>query len=93
MTERGIGTRSAAPDFLDDPDVRPACRGADTARFFGSDHAQAGVIAVYCTPCEIRPACREWALAQSPESLYGVWGGLTRNQRRDIRRRRLWERS
>lgn len=61
-------------------------RGADTAVFFGSDAAQASAIAVYCTPCDVRQACADWALRQSPHVLYGVWGGMTRNQRRAIRR-------
>jgi WhiB family transcriptional regulator, redox-sensing transcriptional regulator len=35
-----------------------------------------------CQRCPILPECRSWALSRHEE--FGVWGGLTPRQRRDI---------
>ncbi|SBT64246.1 Transcription factor WhiB [Micromonospora sediminicola] len=86
-----LGTRSAAPDFLDDPDVVPACAGVDSALFFPTreDSAAAAETANrYCRACPVRTPCRQWALRQSPNDLYGIWGGTTREDRLRIHRRR-----
>lgn len=86
MSHGGIGTRSVGPDFLDDPEVRPACKDADPERFFteGGD-AAISVAVTYCHPCPLYRPCRAWALRQSSD-LHGVWGGTTRTQRKQLRR-------
>ncbi|MFG3709192.1 WhiB family transcriptional regulator [Micromonospora sp. NPDC047670] len=90
MSVRGIGIRSAGPDFLD-PDIEAACADADPEVFFpeGSSHELAAALAEdrYCRPCPYYRRCRQWALAQT-EDLYGIWAGTTKEQRRHLRRTR-----
>lgn len=38
-----------------------------------------------CAVCGIRAACLDYALTRDD---YGIWGGLTRGERRTLRRRR-----
>lgn len=38
-----------------------------------------------CGGCEVRSACLEWALEARQD--HGVWGGLTEDERRSLRRR------
>lgn len=62
-----------------------ACRETDTAVFFtgrGGNHAAAREICGRCPAVEL---CAEWALEQSADKLHGVWGGLSRDERRAIR--------
>ena len=40
---------------------------------------------LYCDGCPFKAPCAEYAIAHEPE---GLWGGLTPNQRADIRRKR-----
>jgi WhiB family redox-sensing transcriptional regulator len=40
-----------------------------------------------CGSCEVRSACLEWALEAKQE--HGVWGGLTEDERRSLRRRTM----
>lgn len=40
-----------------------------------------------CAGCKHVDDCADWASAQGAE-LHGVWGGLTANDRRDVRRAR-----
>ncbi len=74
-----------------------ACRGMDVATFFhpwgerGADRDQrAGRAKKICAGCPVIDACRRHALsAQEP---YGVWGGLTEEERLRLlgrQRRRL----
>jgi WhiB family redox-sensing transcriptional regulator len=39
-----------------------------------------------CSLCDVRVDCLEWALATGQDS--GVWGGLTEDERRAVRRSR-----
>ncbi|MGH8887529.1 MAG: WhiB family transcriptional regulator [Egibacteraceae bacterium] len=39
-----------------------------------------------CVDCPVRVECREWALATGQHD--GVWGGLTEDERRQLRRQR-----
>lgn len=85
----GIGPRSPAPDFLI-PGAEPACAGADESVFFPKHETEFVAVAVgvtYCHRCPLYARCREWALAQSPDVLYGIWAGTSQEQRRRIRRR------
>jgi WhiB family redox-sensing transcriptional regulator len=63
-----------------------ACRGAGTAAFFSRDPlAEAAAVRV-CHGCPVMAECREWALAHETlvplNDQFGVWGGLTHEQRR-----------
>lgn len=39
-----------------------------------------------CSPCEVRQECLEWALSTRQDS--GVWGGLSEDERKALRRGR-----
>lgn len=38
-----------------------------------------------CARCPVKTACLEWALSTGTD--YGVWGGLSADERRSLRRR------
>jgi hypothetical protein len=40
-----------------------------------------------CRRCEVTDACLDWALRTGQDA--GVWGGLTEDERRTLRRRRV----
>lgn len=41
-----------------------------------------------CARCPVRTDCLEEALSVSHEADHGIWGGLTTDERRDLRARR-----
>ena len=68
-----------------------ACLSVDPELFFpnGStgDHArQAAAAKRICMSCPVRVACLEFALESRQD--FGVWGGLTEEERRSLRRSR-----
>lgn len=69
--------------------LRGACRGADPNLFFrpegerGNPRRQRAAAALaICASCDVMLTCRETALAAREP--YGVWGGLTENDRENI---------
>ena len=59
------------------------CAQTDPEAFF-PEKGQSGKEAKrICGRCEVRTACRDYALAHS--GLYGIWGGLTESERRHLR--------
>jgi WhiB family redox-sensing transcriptional regulator len=71
---------------------RAACRDADPEIFFpvaesGPALARAQAEALdYCAVCPVRAECLAYALDSGEE--FGVWGGMTAEQRRDLLRDR-----
>lgn len=70
-----------------------ACRGADGELFFhppgerGVEKERREEAArSFCRRCPVVEECRTYAL--DTEQAYGVWGGLTEDERREILRRR-----
>ncbi|MGH8903362.1 MAG: WhiB family transcriptional regulator [Egibacteraceae bacterium] len=68
-----------------------ACRDLDTALAFpagvtGAALGQAERAKAICVDCLIPGRCLEWSLATGQHD--GVWGGLTEDERRQLRRRR-----
>lgn len=68
-----------------------ACRGEDPELFFpvgstGPAAAQVDGAKQICAQCPVREACLEFALRTGQN--YGIWGGLTEDERRKLRRRR-----
>lgn len=64
------------------------CKSAPVNLFFplrGEDNATAKAI---CAGCPVLNDCRDYALA-NPDSLRGIWGGLTARERRRSRHGRL----
>jgi len=69
------------PDMWQD---RAACYGIDPEVFFPASEEDASLALSYCGTCSIRDTCLAWALKNRER--YGVWGGLTEQQRRRISR-------
>lgn len=61
-----------------------ACFGIDPDLFFPTSEEEAGPALSYCSVCGIRETCLAWALKSGER--YGVWGGLTEQQRRRLTR-------
>lgn len=70
---------------------RAACLDEDPELFFpvGSttrwDQMQTEQAKSVCTGCDVRERCLQWALESKQD--YGVWGGLSEGERRDLKRR------
>ncbi len=70
---------------------RAACRGEDPELFFPVGSAGPAALAQIaeakniCARCPVRRACLVFAMATRQE--YGIWGGLTEDERSQLRRR------
>lgn len=79
-------------EVVEDWRHRSACRdAADPELFFpagtvGPALRQIVQAKTVCQGCVVRPECLEWALETGQDA--GVWGGLTEEERRDLKRRR-----
>lgn len=67
-----------------------ACRGEDTEVFFpigntGPALEQIEEAKAVCGQCPVIGQCRQWAFDSGEDT--GVWGGLSEDERRVIRRR------
>lgn len=69
-----------------------ACRGAGSAVFFAPEgergaalHQRERHAKRICAQCPVQPVCRQHALTVGEP--YGVWGGLTPNERAILRAR------
>ena len=65
------------------------CRGTEPELFFpissaGPAMAEAAAAKAVCAPCGVREACLHYALEAGQD--HGVWGGLTEEERRAVRR-------
>lgn len=60
-----------------------ACRGFRTAAFFPGRGGAATAAKALCDVCQVRVACREYAIADV--ELQGIWGGTSERERRRIR--------
>jgi len=74
------------------PDWRAdaACRDADPELFFPdgdirSARAQVKMAKLICRGCPVSATCLSWALASGQE--FGIWGGLTEDERGRLQRR------
>ena len=68
-----------------------ACRDEDPDLFFpiasaGPGLAQVAAAKAVCGRCTVREACLRFALETHQDS--GVWGGMSEEERRTVRRRR-----
>jgi WhiB family redox-sensing transcriptional regulator len=67
-----------------------ACKDiADPSMFFPARGENDRVAAAkqVCAGCPVRAECLQWAI--DTHEKYGVWGGLSERQRRDLRRGRV----
>lgn len=70
---------------------RARCRDEDPELFFpigttGPALSQLARAKAICLACPVRMECLEWALETGQEA--GVWGGLSEDERRALRRNR-----
>jgi WhiB family transcriptional regulator, redox-sensing transcriptional regulator len=70
---------------------RARCKDEDPELFFpvgtsGPAVVQTELAKAICMQCEVRSECLEWAMATGQDS--GVWGGLSEDERRGLRRAR-----
>ena len=70
---------------------RARCKDEDPELFFpvgtsGPAAVQTEFAKAICMRCEVRTECLEWAMATGQDS--GVWGGLSEEERRGLRRAR-----
>ncbi len=69
--------------------VDAACKYLPTELFFPIGHgpraqAQTGVAKAVCNACSVRPQCLDYAMAANAQ--YGVFGGMSEEERREVRR-------
>jgi WhiB family transcriptional regulator, redox-sensing transcriptional regulator len=69
-----------------------ACRDADPEIFFPEGTAGPVLLEIdraraLCAECPVRARCLDWALRHG--AVFGIWGGLTEDERRAVRRRAL----
>jgi WhiB family redox-sensing transcriptional regulator len=70
---------------------RARCRDEDPELFFpvgttGPAASQISAAKAVCLRCSVKTACLEWAMATGQDA--GVWGGLSEEERRALRRAR-----
>lgn len=71
-----------------------SCREVDPELFFpvgtsGPALAQIAAAKAICEMCVVRQPCLEWALETAQDA--GIWGGVTEEERRTLRRSRSSE--
>lgn len=70
-----------------------SCLGRDPELFFpigttGPSVPQLAAAKGVCAECPVRQTCLDWALDAGVD--HGVWGGLSENERRSLKRRTAW---
>ena len=63
-----------------------ACRGADPNLFFPARGESVKEAKAVCARCPVRAECLEYALTNQEK--FGIWGGLSERERRQLRRQR-----
>lgn len=63
------------------------CRDADTELFYPEAGKRSGPAKAFCARCPVRRQCLAHALEVGER--HGVWGGLSEDERRAVRRRDL----
>jgi WhiB family redox-sensing transcriptional regulator len=69
---------------------RAACLTEDPELFFPIGNTGPAVVQIdaakaVCTSCEVVDTCLKWAMENNQDS--GVWGGLSEDERRALKRR------
>lgn len=86
--ERGYSLMSSAFDWR----TKAACRDKDPELFFpvgntGASSQQIEEAKSVCRSCNVADACLKCALETSQD--FGVWGGMSEEERRSLKRRAL----
>ena len=61
-----------------------ACRGQDPDIFFGQTSNDTDEAVAICNRCAVKMECLEYSL--EARERFGVWGGVTEKQRRNLLR-------
>lgn len=80
MTARGAGSALVWAESA-------ACRGRDVDEFFTKNQRRIAEIKNLCAGCAVSRECLAEALRAEDSSRYGVFGGLTAEERGDLARR------
>jgi WhiB family redox-sensing transcriptional regulator len=88
----GLGGQALVDPISMDWRHDASCRDVDPELFFpigttGPALAQIEAAKAICGTCAVQAPCLEWALATAQDA--GIWGGLTEDERRAIRRDRV----
>ncbi|MFE0037429.1 WhiB family transcriptional regulator [Streptomyces sp. NPDC059015] len=77
----------AAEGYLsaDNPLSEAACAGADTEAFFDGTSSGTELAKRTCMRCPVRTACLQLALERGED--FGIFGGLTADERRLLKRK------
>ena len=83
----GVSSGDVGPDDWRD---RAACRHEDPELFFPIGNTGPALLQIeeaktVCLACPVRAGCLDWALSTGQE--FGVWGGLSEDERRALKRR------
>ena len=79
------GPRRVAPEYQPWMDLA-LCAQVDPEAFFPEKGASPRAAKRVCTECPVRTQCLEYALANGER--FGVWGGLSEQERRKLMRER-----
>lgn len=85
--DRDAEQLAATEEQLGDWRARAECRTTDTAVFFQPRGASVEDAREICRRCPVRSECLDYAVATHQR--YGMWGGLSERQRRNLRRTRI----
>lgn len=70
---------------------KASCSGVDPELFFPQRGVSTRPAKELCKECEVRDECLEYALATGER--FGIWGGLSERERRNVRRARSMTRA
>ena len=69
---------------------RALCAQTDPEAFFPEKGGSTREAKRVCSSCEVKVECLEYALEN--DERFGIWGGLSEDERRDVRRKMAAER-
>jgi WhiB family redox-sensing transcriptional regulator len=75
----------STPAFM----IDSPCSRTDPEAMFPDTGDAAGIVFAKrtCGQCSVRTECLEWALAPASRANFGVWGGLSEDERRELIRK------
>lgn len=83
-----VDPETAGPDQGTGWQVEAACRGMDPDLFFPGRGESTAAARAVCQECPVRQECLDHAMEDGHLEKWGVWGGTTERQRRQLRRAR-----
>ena len=81
--DAGLGILERAAAARPSWEKRAACRGLPVEMFFPGPGDAAGEARAVCGACPVREPCGRYAASNSER--FGIWGGLSKSDRRALR--------